>query len=63
MMDDLIFPSGEWVGCYTYQTKPTLSPMHLTLNFADGRIQGADIDNPGPFIIEGTYDMPSRAVA
>ena len=60
-MDDLTFPSGEWVGYYTYQPKPTLCPMHLTLNFADGRIQGAGIDNPGAFSIEGTYDAPSRA--
>lgn len=54
-------PSGEWVGYYTYDGKQTLYPMHLTLNFADGRIHGAGIDNPGTFAIEGAYDASSRA--
>ena len=54
-------PSGEWVGYYTYDAKPNIFPMHLTLNFVDGCIQGAGIDNPGTFAIEGTYDGGSRA--
>lgn len=60
-MNDLTCPSGEWVGYYTYHARTTLFPMHLTLNFIDGRIQGAGIDNPGSFVIQGTYDASSRA--
>jgi hypothetical protein len=55
-MDNTLYPSGEWVGYYTYHAKPTKCPMHLTLNFVRGNIRGAGIDNPGQFIIEGSYD-------
>ena len=56
------FSSGEWVGYYAYESKPAvLCPMHLTLNFAEGRIYGAGIDNPGRFAIEGSYDADRRA--
>ena len=55
-MDNTLYPSGEWVGYYTYQAKPTKCPMHLTLNFAQGTIQGAGIDSSGQFVIEGIYD-------
>ncbi len=55
-MDIALYPSGEWVGYYTYHDKPTKCPMHLTLNFAQGNIRGAGIDNPGHFVIEGSYD-------
>jgi hypothetical protein len=61
LLNNAMYPSGEWVGYYTYQAKPNLFPMHLTLNFINGRIQGAGIDNPGTFILEGTYDASSRA--
>jgi len=60
-MTNVLYPSGEWVGYYTYDGKPHLLPMHLTLNFSQGRIQGAGIDNPGQFVVEGTYDESSRA--
>jgi hypothetical protein len=30
--------------------------MHLTLNFDEGKVQGAGIDNPGHFVIDGSYD-------
>ena len=47
--------SGEWVGYYTYPGKLPKCPMHLTLNFANGLIRGAGIDNPGQFVIDGVY--------
>ncbi len=50
-----LLPSGEWVGYYTYPGKLPKCPMHLTLNFADGLIRGAGIDNPGQFVIDGVY--------
>lgn len=60
-MNNVMYTSGEWVGYYTYNAKPNLFPMHLTLNCTEGRIQGAGIDNPGSFIVEGTYGAGSRA--
>jgi hypothetical protein len=55
-MANASYPSGEWVGFYTYRGKITKCPMHLTLNFAEGKIRGAGLDNPGQFVIEGSYD-------
>jgi len=55
-MNNVHYSSGEWAGYYTYHAKPTKFPMHLTLNFAEGNIQGAGIDNPGSFLVEGSYD-------
>jgi hypothetical protein len=56
-MNDPLYISGEWVGYYKYATKPNLLPMHMTLNFTDGRIQGAGIDKSSTFVIEGSYDQ------
>jgi hypothetical protein len=49
-------PSGEWVGYYGYKGKPARCPMHLTLNFGQGIIGGAGIDNNGQFVINGSFD-------
>jgi hypothetical protein len=54
-MTDTTFPSGEWVGYYMYQDLPNMCPMHLTLQFNGGTIRGAGIDNPGQFVIDGSY--------
>jgi hypothetical protein len=61
-MTNPLWLSGEWVGYYTYQTQPTKCPLHQTLEFSDGHIRGAGIDNPGHFVIDGSYDEASRAV-
>ncbi|HMF10846.1 MAG TPA: hypothetical protein VKE94_01030 [Gemmataceae bacterium] len=55
-------PSGEWVGYYTYDGKPTKCPVHQTLEFGDGHVRGAGIDNPGQFLIEGSYEDASGRV-
>jgi hypothetical protein len=55
-MDTAPFTSGEWVGYYRYENLQAKCPMHLTLNFAQGSIRGAGIDNSGQFVIEGAYD-------
>src|SRR6266849_727563 len=54
-MANALYPSGEWVGYYTYFGKPAKCPKHQTL----GTIRGAGIDNPGQFLIEGSYDDAS----
>src|SRR5262245_29611715 len=36
--------------------------MHQTLDFSAGRIRGAGIDNPGQFLIDGSYDDATRGV-
>lgn len=61
-MAPAICPSGEWVGYYTYHAKPTKCPMHQTLEFGEGLVRGAGIDNPGQFVIDGSYDEASRRV-
>lgn len=58
-----IHPSGEWVGYYTYRGLPQKCPMHLTLHFDQNTIKGAGIDGPGHFVIHGTFDEHSAAVA
>jgi hypothetical protein len=54
-MNEMRFPSGEWVGYYMYQGMPNKCPMHLTLRFEAGKIKGAGVDNPGQFVIDGDY--------
>jgi hypothetical protein len=55
-MDIFPYPSGEWVGYYTYLDKPTKLPMHMTLEFSRGSIRGAGIDKPGRFVVDGSFD-------
>ncbi len=54
-MSGVQFKSGEWIGFYMYPDLPNKCPMHLTLQFNDGTIRGAGIDNPGQFVIDGRY--------
>jgi hypothetical protein len=62
-MSDANYPSGEWVGYYTYQgNERALLPLHLTLQFGGGRIRGAGVDNVGQFTIEGTCDEAGSQV-
>jgi len=54
--------SGEWVGYYMYQGIAKKLPMHLTLQFGEGKVKGAGIDGPGQFVIDGVYDDANSSV-
>jgi hypothetical protein len=54
------FPSGRWVGYYTYLRRPKRYRMDLVLEFVNGRITGEGYDGIGPFIISGTYSVESK---
>lgn len=58
MTDDL-FPSGPWVGFYSY-TPADKHRMELTLTFASGRLAGEGLDGIGPFTVKGGYDAAAR---
>jgi hypothetical protein len=52
-----LFPSGPWVGFYTYKKKSTHRfLMDLNLRFHNGKIDGEGADGLDTFIIVGTYD-------
>ena len=53
------FPSGEWVGFYTYAQGPGAAkdPMAFILEFKDGIILGSGSDLVGAFSWRGTYDL------
>ena len=55
-MGDKDFPSGPWVGFYTYSGAHDKHRMDLGLTFASGRISGEGNDDVGPFIIGGRFD-------
>ena len=54
-MSDERFPSGPWVGFYTY-TPANKHRMDLSLTFAGGRLRGEGLDDIGPFSVRGGYD-------
>ena len=54
-MDSKGFPSGEWVGFYTYSGRTRKHRMDLILDFNNGRISGEGMDDIGEFLITGTY--------
>ncbi|MCS7338460.1 MAG: hypothetical protein NZ739_09540 [Verrucomicrobiae bacterium] len=54
-MSDELFPSGPWVGFYTYSPGEK-HYMELELTFASGQVTGTGLDDVGPFIINGRYD-------
>jgi hypothetical protein len=58
-MSDQVFPSGPWVGFYTYAARARRHRMDLALEFGNGRITGEGNDEIGPFIISGRYDSKS----
>ncbi len=55
-VDEELFPSGPWVGFYTYTASPVRHRMELGLQFQEGRMSGTGSDGIGPFVIDGTYD-------
>lgn len=58
-MDSKGFPSGEWVGFYTYSGRARKHRMDLILDFSNGRISGEGMDDVGGFVITGTYNSTS----
>jgi hypothetical protein len=55
-MAKALFPSGPWVGFYTYQTSARRFLMDLSLRFRGGRIEGDGADGLDTFVIAGFYD-------
>lgn len=56
-MNEDLFPSGEWVGFYTYDQASDRHHMDLYLSFTmDGQIQGNGTDDLGAFTVRGKYD-------
>lgn len=55
-MSDADFPSGQWVGFYTYSQRPQRRYlMDLILEFRGGTISGEGADGIGFFNIAGQY--------
>jgi hypothetical protein len=50
------FPSGPWVGFYTYSGAHDKHRMDLGLDFANGRVSGEGNDVVGAFVISGRFD-------
>jgi hypothetical protein len=49
------FPSGQWVGFYTYSAKSKKYMMDLILEFENGKMTGEGADGVGLFVISGQY--------
>ncbi len=60
LVSDETFPSGPWVGFYTYGGELDKHRMDLALTFANGTISGEGNDDIGPFVIRGRYDFKTR---
>jgi hypothetical protein len=58
-MGDHQFPSGPWVGYYTYFRGTKKYMMDLVLEFKNGLMTGDGADGIGPFIISGNYSAQS----
>lgn len=55
-MNDATFPSGQWIGFYTYASEQRRYLMDLVLEFRDGVIAGEGADGIGFFAIDGSFD-------
>lgn len=55
-MGEAHFPSGQWVGFYTYPGDSRRHLMDLLLEFRDGVVSGEGADGIGFFAIDGRYD-------
>ena len=51
------FPSGKWVGFFTYKKIPGKHSMEMILTFADGSMIGSGRDVVGSFNIDGAYQI------
>ncbi len=60
-----LFPSGEWVGFYTYEYGPGASrhPMSCQLHFEAGRVVGEGVDLVGIYTWMGQYDTVAKTCA
>lgn len=58
-MSDELFPSGEWLGFYTYRPQ-NKHRMDLHLTFNQGQITGIGNDDIGRFLIKGRYDAATK---
>jgi hypothetical protein len=54
-MSDVNFPSGKWIGFYTYAYSSQRHLMDLILAFRAGVISGEGADGIGFFSIDGRY--------
>jgi hypothetical protein len=59
-MSDDLFPSGPWVGFYTYTDRPGRHRMDLALTFAKAMLTGEGTDDLSAFIIRGRYDANTK---
>src|SRR5687767_856671 len=55
-MSEVNYPSGKWIGFYTYAASSQRHLMDLILAFRAGAISGEGADGIGFFSIEGRYD-------
>jgi hypothetical protein len=55
-MAKALFPSGPWVGFYTYSGHARRFLMDLNLRFRAGKIDGEGADGLDTFVITGFYD-------
>jgi len=51
-----LFPTGPWVGFYTYNKSTRRFLMDLNLRFRHGKIDGSGADGLDTFVITGIYD-------
>lgn len=58
-MSDRQFPSGQWVGFYTYTGSARRYLMDLILEFKNGIMTGEGADGIGFFVISGNYSTSS----
>jgi len=54
------FPSGAWVGFYTYYARDIRHRMELHLTFERSAVRGDGIDDVGKFTIQGRYATDTR---
>jgi len=54
-MSEANFPSGQWIGFYTYPHRTQRYLMDLILEFRDGAVTGEGADGIGFFGLDGRY--------
>lgn len=59
-MEQAHFPSGRWVGFYTYAKDSSRFMMDLVLKFHHGIMVGEGADGIGDFTLSGYYEESSR---
>jgi hypothetical protein len=55
-----LFPTGQWVGFYTYGGGSDRFMMDLALEFFNGKMGGEGADGIGLFVIDGRYSEKDR---